>query len=564
MPAVPRTGDSRPAWLFPFIATAVFLLSALPLGRLAVAAFHANAAGRSAPVLLDPMTWTAVRNTLVVSTGGMAIAIPIGGAFALAVSLTDIRGKMALSFAFMLPLMIPPQVTALAWIQMSGPSSPILNTLGLAPPLGSPQPLYSLGGIAPLLGVQNAPLLFLTLRAGLSALPRDAIEAARLSGASPLQVMRHIVLPLAMPGLVAGAAIVFVSSIGNFGIPIMLGIPKSIFVLPTLIYSRLAGFGTSVFGDMALLSMLVAAIAVLGILVQQAALRHRDYRILGLSGAGVRFALGRWRLPLETLLWLAIAAVLVAPLVALVASSLVPTYGVKLTAATASLSAYREVLFHQQTTITALLNSLFLASAASVGLLVVALPLGYWLNGRRSWLTVAVESLADIPYALPGIVVAVAFILLFAAPIPVVGVSIYGTIWIILIAYLSSFLSVSLKPVASAIAQTDPALEEAARLAGAPFLRRMCDILLPVIAPAAGASVILVFLISVHELTVSALLWSAGTQTLGVMVYNLDDAGNINLAAALSVLIVMMVFVLMLFLELVGSRLPRGVIPWRD
>ncbi len=124
-------------------------------------------------------------------------------------------------------------------------------------------------------------------------------------------------------------------------------------------------------------------------------------------------------------------------------------------------------------------------------------------------------------------------------------------------------MAVGLKPLASAFRQTDAALEEAARIFGAGFWQRMRDIVLPLIAPAAGASAIMVFLFSVNELTVSALLWSAGTQTLGVAVFNLDDGGAASLAAALSVLIVAMVFGLMIVLETLAGRLPKGAIPWR-
>jgi len=143
-------------------------------------------------------------------------------------------------------------------------------------------------------------------------------------------------------------------------------------------------------------------------------------------------------------------------------------------------------------------------------------------------------------------------------------VTLYGTICIILIAYLSSFFAVSLKPVVSAFHQLDPALEEAAKLSGAGFFRRLADIIVPLIAPAAGASVILVFLIACNELTISALLWSVGTQTLGVAIYNLDDSGSSDLASALSVLVVLMVVIMMLLLELMAKRLPRGVVPWRN
>lgn len=554
----------EPRWLVPFVLACLFLLCALPLISLAKAGFAGLVSGNSIGVLTEPATYAAIRNTLVTATGGMLISVVIGALFAFAVALTDIRGKLTLSFAFMLPMMIPPQVTALAWVEMTGPASPLLKTLGIAPPLGSPQPLYSLFGISLLLGVQHAPLVFLALKAGLAASPRDGVEAARLSGASPFRVFLDIVAPLAAPGLIAGAAIAFVSGVGNFGIPAILGIPAGISVLPTLIYTRLASFGSGTFGEIALISSLIAAIAAMGLILQQRALAGRDYRIIGLSGANAAFSLGRFRMLVELGLAAILFLVLVAPLAALIASSLVPAYGVPLNWQTVSLRAYEEILFRQTMTLSAFTNSLFLASTAALGLLVVAVPAAYLMNRRKGALASMLGILIEIPYALPGIVLAVAFILTFAAPQPILNVSLYGTIWIILIAYFSSFLAVSLKPVMSAFLQMDPSLEEAARLSGAGFFRRMRDVILPLVAPAAGASIILVFLIAANELTVSALLWSAGTQTLGVAIFNLDDSGSSDLASALSVLVVIMVMVLMAALETLANYLPEGVLPWRN
>jgi iron(III) transport system permease protein len=564
MPGLSNRGSSQPVWLLPFVIAIVCLLSGLPLARLLYAGLRFSLDGESTGLFAEPATWAAIRNTLITAVGGMVISVLLGAAFAFVVTLTDFRGRGVFSFAFVLPMMIPPQVTALAWVQMSGPASPLLKALGIAPPLGSPQPLYSLGGIMLLLGVQHAPLVFLALKAGLAALPRDGVEAARLAGASPLRVFRDIILPLAMPGLIAGGALAFVSGVGNFGIPAILGIPASIFVLPTLIYSRLSSFGAGTFAEMAQLSTMVAVIAGLGLAVQQWALQGRDHRIIGLSGRSAVFALGSWRPVAEASFTVVLFFVLVAPLAALVASSLVPTYGVPLNLQTMSLDAYREILFRQSVTLTAFANSLFLAGTTAGGLLLFTVLTAYLLARRPGKLANIIAGLIEIPYALPGIVLAVAFILLFAAPLPLLNVSIYGTIWIILIAYFSSFFAVSLKPVASAFLQLDPSLEEAARLSGAGFGRRMRDILVPLVAPAAGASVILVFLIACSELTVSALLWSAGTQTLGVAIFNLDDSGSSDLASALSVLVVVMVITLMLGLEMLAKHLPRGVLPWRN
>ncbi|HEV7309640.1 MAG TPA: iron ABC transporter permease [Ensifer sp.] len=558
------TSAAEPRLLVPFVFACLFLLCLLPLISLAKAGFSGLVSGQSIGVLSEPATFAAIRNTLITATGGMVVSVVIGALFASAVALTDVRGKLVLSFAFMLPMMIPPQVTALAWVEMTGPASPLLKTLGIAPPLGSPQPLYSLGGISLLLGVQHAPLVFLALKAGLSASPRDGVEAARLAGATPLRVFRDIVAPLSAPGLIAGAAIAFVSGVGNFGIPAILGIPAGIEVLPTLIYTRLASFGAGTFGEIALLSSLIAVIAAMGLMLQQRALAGKDYRIIGLSGANAAFSLGRLRLAVELVLLLILFFVLVAPLAALVASSLVPAYGVPLNLQTVSLRAYEEILFRQSMTLKAFGNSMFLATTAALGLLAVSVPSAYLMTRRKGGLANALGILIEIPYALPGIVLAVAFILTFAAPLPVLDISLYGTIWIILIAYFSSFLAVSLKPVMSAFLQMDPSLEEAARLSGAGFFRRMRDVILPLVAPAAGAAIILVFLIAANELTVSALLWSAGTQTLGVAIFNLDDSGSSDLAAALSVLVVMMVVALMAALEALARYLPEGVLPWRN
>ena len=559
-----HSGNSQPRWLFPFIATVILALSVLPLARLAVTGVVSVLRADAGQILREPALWQAMLNTLTTSFLGMLAAVLLGGGFAILLTLFDIRHKVTLGFLFMLPMMIPPQVTALSWIGLTGPSSTFLKAIGLAPPLGSPQPLYSIGGIALLYGVQHAPLVYLSLRAGLLALPRDAVEAARLSGASSRQVLAHIILPLAMPGLAAGAAIAFVSGVGNFGIPAILGIPASIYTLPTLVYSKFASFGPGTFGDISIISALIAALSVVGLSVEARVLRGRDYRVIGLSGQAAMFRLGGWRGATEAVLWITILAVLVLPFLALVAGSLAPAYGVPLNLETATLYAYEEILLRQSVTRTAFANSTLLALSTAAVLLVISVLFGYYVVRSRSRVSAILAGLAEIPYALPGIVIAVAFILLFAAPIPLLGISLYGTIWIIFLAYLSSFLAVSLKPVVSAFRQLDPSLEEAARLAGSGFYSRMRDILVPLVAPAAGASVILVFLIACNELTVSALLWSAGTQTLGVVIYNLDDSGSFNLAAALSVLVVLMVAALMLALEVMASRLPKGTVPWRS
>jgi len=164
----------------------------------------------------------------------------------------------------------------------------------------------------------------------------------------------------------------------------------------------------------------------------------------------------------------------------------------------------------------------------------------------------------------PGVVLAIAAILLFLKPLPLVGISIYNTIWIILFCYLARFLVLGLRPVASGYHQLDRTLEEASQIAGARLLRRLRTVIVPLVAPAATAGALLIFLTAFNELTLSALLWSSGAETLGVVFFSFQQGGDSTYAAALGVLTVVVSIGLMLSTLFAAGRLPSGVLPWRD
>ena len=323
--------------LFAALVVVVGGLAIVPLARLALEGVAPG--GRLdwtvlTGVLAARATWIATAHTIVTALLGTVLAVGLGVPAALVVALTDIRGKSALVFAFMLPLLIPPQIIAVAWIELLGPASPVLRPLGLAPPSGAPHPLYGAGGVSLLLGIEHAPLVFLTLNAGLRNLPRELIEAAQASGAGAWRVLRTVIVPLARPALIAGAALAFVSAIGNFGTPALLGIPGGYTVLTTLIYQKLAGFGPRVLGEVADLSLLLGVIAASGFLVQGWVTRRRDAAALSSGRLAEAFALGRRRLAVEALSWTVVLLVVAMPLAALVAISLVSAYGVPLRLAT--------------------------------------------------------------------------------------------------------------------------------------------------------------------------------------------------------------------------------------
>ncbi|RVD49902.1 ABC transporter permease subunit, partial [Mesorhizobium sp. M7A.F.Ca.ET.027.03.2.1] len=194
----------------------------------------------------------------------------------------------------------------------------------------------------------------------------------------------------------------------------------------------------------------------------------------------------------------------------------------------------------------------------------VAVPIGYLIAwGKQRWVRLLNLSV-ELPYALPGVVLAIASLLMFLRPIPLTGIQLYNTVWIILYAYLARFLVLALRPTISGYHQIDRALEEAAQVAGAGLFTRMRTIIFPLVAPAAIAGGLLIFMTALSELTVSALLWSSGSETIGVVMFSFEQGGDSNYAAAMSVITVAVTFVLMLVTNLLAPYLPTGVLPWRD
>lgn len=506
--------------------------------------------------------WNSLDSAVVSAT----LSLGLGAGLALIVGLTNLRGKTVFTFLILIPMMIPPHVTAIAWTQALGPSSPLLGAVGLAPPLGSPHPLYGRGGVIALLAVQHMPLVFLVVLAALRALPREMAEAARVSGAGTGRLLARIILPLLVPSLLAAYALAFVSALGNFGIPALLGIPGRYITLPVLIWQRLSSFGPSMLGDVAVLSALMAFVAIVVVLVQSRLSARSRAALVGPPQPPMRLDLGRARPLAEAAMVLLVLVLLGLPLVALIGTALVPTYGVPLNVRTLTFANFEQVLFTQSVTARAFMNSTIAAGLAALvlagfGALLARATAGP--PGPRRGLGRAISTLAETTYAIPGIVISIAFILTFLRPLPILGLSIYNTLGIIVLAYLCAFLAIALKPVSAACLQLDPALDEAARVAGAGWGMRMRRIFLPLVAPAAGAGAMLVFLTAYNEITVSALLWSSGTETIGTVIYNYENGGYTVLAAAMSSVTVAATVLLMALLDRLGRRLPPGVVPWR-
>ena len=568
----PLRDDRLPPWrregrLALIAALAVALLMVLlPFGRLVLTSLFPEGTFAPADALAE-ITGRAGRAALLhtLETGIVSSlgSVFIGASFSLVLALTDIPAKKLIGFLFVLSMLMAPQVTALAFMTAAGPSSPLLGAIGLAPPPGSANPFRSAGGIMVVLALHHAPLVMITVSAGLRQMPGNLVEAALIDGAGSRALLWRIVLPLLRPHLAAGALLAFVAAIGNFGIPALLGMPVNYQTLPTLIYQRLSSFGPSGIAESAALCLPLALLAGLGATLSVLLLRNRTTALEAGAPLAPFIALDRWRTPLAVLVWLVLAAGLFLPLLSLASAALTPAFGVRLTLHTLTLDKFAEVLLRQPVTLRALRNSFLYAGAAAILLGFFALPLVYALHRQAGRLRGLIEGVFDIPYALPGIVLAIACILVFLRPLPLIGVSIYGTPLIILFAYLVRFLPLALKAPLAAMAQLPADQEEAATVFGASCWQRLRHTVFPALAPAAIAGALLVFLTGFNELTVSALLWSAGTETLGVALFSLEEAGLASEASALALSATAVILVVMMVLDRLHKRLPEGVIPWR-
>lgn len=514
--------------------------SALPLLRLVQRALDPAALGW---LLENPQARRAIQHSLRVAAWVSVFATLAGAVLVFLLERLALPGRRGLRLLLLVPLIVPPQILAIAWLGWAGPAGILTRWVRGAFDLAAPPwTLYGEGGIVLLLTVFALPVTYLTLGAGLTRVPKSLEEAARLDGAGLLAVGTRILAPLLRPYLLAAAMLAFLAALGNFGIPALLGIPARFLMLTTLVYQRVTSFASGGFAQAAALALVLAVPALFALWAQQRLNRRADALDTQLE-APHRYPLGRWRWPLAGAVWFLVGGLMtLGPFGAMVLTSLVRAVGVAPTLDNLDFRHYAFVLTRLEAFPRALTHSLLLAGGAAALAALIALGLGYVLvrSGRRG---VALQLLVDLPYALPGIVFALALVLAWL-PSPIPGVRLYGTIWLLGLAYVGHYLAFALQPIGAAWRQLDPALEEAARIDGAGTLQAMRHVLLPVMAPTVLVAGLLVFLNAFSEISLSALLAGSRAETLGWLVFGLEQGGDTNRAAALSVVLVAVLAVL--------------------
>lgn len=489
-----------------------------------------SAGGSQLGILLQGDVVEAAVNSLVSATTSAFAAVVLGAGFAIVFERTDLRHRRTLRLIALTPLLMPPFVGAIAWLGVAGPSSPL--NVWWRESFGAPVwSIYGADGVIMLLTVHSYPLAMLIVSAALRRIPSDLEQAARISGAAPARTLFSVTVPLLRPALLSSFLLIAVGNLADFGIPSIIGLPERYVTLATLVYRYLqSGIVDEPLAVVATIGVVILILAAIALLLTSL-IGRRGWELDSSSSPVQPLPLGRARTPLGTAIWVLVLGITLLPLLALLSQTLLKAPGLALTLENLTLDNFGKALT-SATALSGAANSVMLATLAAIVCGVLGLGIGVLTTRTSARAARGLNSVAMLPQAVPGIVIAVAWLIL--AP----RIGLFNTPWLILAAYITSFTALVVQSVTAPLSSTPSSAEEAARVSGAGRLRALIDISTRMALPAALSGAVVVAATAVRELTLSVLLLSPGSQTLGVAIFNFQQAGAFNTAAAWSLIVV--------------------------
>jgi iron(III) transport system permease protein len=479
----------------------------------------------------NPRNYWAILNTLIIATGVALVATVTGTFLAWAVVRTDVPGRRIIEMASIVTFLSTSFIGALAWILLASPEIGLINQFWRF--LGAEDALvdiYSLEGIIFVEALYQIPLVFLLVGGALRSMDPTLEEASLSAGAGMWWTTVRVTLPLVLPAILASSLLVYIFAAEQFGVPAVLGAPARIRVLTTsiietqVVYPPRDGLGAA-------LCVTLLGIAVTGLWLQRRLLGSRSYTTVGGKGAYPRrLRLGpfRWVVLAVCLAYLLFAVAL--PFVTIFLSSIRTLWTADFRWEQFTLHNYYWVLFEYPITQRAIVNSLFLAVVgATLGMLLSALisflSLRTRLPGRKG-----LDYLSMLPLGFPGVVLAFGMLQAWIYS-PLV---LYGTIWILLVAYITRDLPIGVRATSATLVQIHPELEESSRSCGANWLQTFKDVTLPLLKSGMLAGWFLLFVSFTRELSASILLYSPRLEVLSVAIYDMYYDGNFRELSALA------------------------------
>jgi iron(III) transport system permease protein len=502
----------------------------------------------------DSETITTLSNSIEFAVGASLLAFTIGTALAWINERTNTPMRRLFYALSILPLIIPSILFTIAWIMLLSPKIGIINmafqsVFGLAQP---PFNIYSMGGMIWVDGLHYSPMAFLLMTAAFKAMDPSLEESAVMSGSSILRTLWRITLKLALPAIVATILTLFVRAIESFEVPALLGLPAGIEVFTSAIYQAIHQFPSQL-GLASAFSVLLLVITSGGIYIQ-ARISSSASKYVTVTGKGFRprsIDLGGWRYVTLGVFLLYFFLIVVLPFFVLLWSSLQKFYAPPSAEALKhlTLDGYRYVL-DSDTILHALFNSVWMGMAcATIVMLLSAVVC--WVVVKTKipgrWL---LDNLASLPMVFPGLVLGVSIMIFYLT----FDIGIYGTFWIILLAYVTRFMPYGLRYNTTSMIQIHKDLEDSAGMSGAGWLTVFTKVILPLLKPGMVAGWIYVMIVSVRELSSSILLYSPGNEVISIVIWELWENGQYVELSALSVLFILLLLALVLVAQAVGKR----------
>ena len=515
-------------------AGALFLLVVPPIGWLVVFAFSDRRAGFTLanfrvlftdPAFLDPLL-TTLALALSVSVICCLLAAPMGWL----VARTDLPLRRTVRFLVMASFVTPPFLGAIAWELLAAPNSGLLNQLHRASTGGDEVlfDVYTLPGLIFVVSCYTFPYVFVLVANALDRIPSDLEDASAVLGGSAWRTARRVTIPLALPALAAGALVAFLQAMTLFGAPGILALPAGFHTMTTKIWSLFQYPPKPELAAAASLPLLVVTIVLLR--AQSAVLGRRGYAVVGGRGGEPRpVGLGPLRWPALGLCLAMLSLPVFLPYAALVNAAFSRIPSQPLTPGRFTLDHVRFVFLELSATQLALKNTLVLGLlAATLGSL-LALVIAYLtaraaIRGHR-----VLAFLATAPIAIPAIALGVGLFLAYTRG-PVV---LYGTLWILLLAYVTIELPAAYQQLQASFRALSPEMEEASRILGASRLRTLRDVTAPLLGPSLIATWCFVFVAVVRELSAAAILFTSETKVLSVLIFDLNESGDLAAIAVL-------------------------------
>jgi iron(III) transport system permease protein len=490
-------------------------------------------------------------NTVVIAVAATVMAVLIGFTLAWILTRTNVPGRAKLERLMELPYYMTPLVGALAWAVLASPRSGFFNQIWRwAGGAGDLFNIYSMFGIAWIMALFEGTVAFVMISAAMKSMDPALEESARVIGASKLRTALTVTLPLVMPGVLGATLFVFAEMLGSFAAALVIGIPARVYVITTAIwdstlsyppaYGRASAMGLALF--VVMFAMLTFYRWMVG--------RGSFATITGKAFRPRVMDMGRlaWLLFGVCALYVFLAVVL--PIAALLLTSLQRFATALLHQAQFTLANY-EMALALGPVRTALANSLLLGlGVASVGVIIMALVV--WIIYRSQLVgRGSIEYLVMFPQAVPRLVFGLALLWAWLnMPIPI-----YGTLWLLALAYFTVMLPIGVRTLAGVVLQIDKSLEECARVCGAGWVYQLRTITLPLLKPGVIAAWLLIFMACVRELGVSVFLMGPNAKVIAPSIVSAFASSGIELTAAMALIQTFTVVVALLIL----FRLTRGM-----